>query len=66
MRLEQQHRSLDEDHTDLLVRMSRGEALTVKDLDNYKILGEGDGGDADFKFATILVSCNDVATSPLL
>lgn len=58
MRLEQQHRSLDADHTNLLAKMSRGERLEYEDLDSYKLLGEGAGSDEDFRFATVLVSSN--------
>ena len=56
MRLEQQHRSLDEDHTNLLAKMSRGEELDSEDFDDYMLLGEGGDGDEDFRFATVLVS----------
>jgi len=58
MRLTEQHRSLDREHTELLEKMSGGHQLTSDDLDNYKLLGEGRDGDADFRFATVLTAGN--------
>ena len=55
VKLTRQHRSEDRDHTELLNRMSNGEAITPGDFDTYKLLG---ALDKEFEFATILTPGN--------
>ena len=49
--LTEQHRSEDQEHTDLLNKMSAGESIGPEDLKNYKTLS---AEDTSFEFATIL------------
>ena len=53
--LTEQHRSEDQEHTDLLMRMSSGETICPNDLKNYKVLNSED---KSFEFATILTPGN--------
>ena len=53
--LTEQHRSEDQEHTELLNRMSAGDSIGPEDLRNYKILCKED---KDFEFATILTPGN--------
>ena len=53
--LTRQHRSEDDDHTELLNKMSTGRIITPDDLKFYKLLQEED---SEFEFATILTSGN--------
>ena len=55
IRLNTQNRSEDEDHTELLQRMSRGEKIGPDDLKDYKSLSKDD---TEFEFATILTPGN--------
>ena len=55
IRLNTQNRSEDEDHTELLQRMSRGERIGPDDLKDYKTLSKDD---TEFEFATILTPGN--------
>ena len=52
-----QHQSGDDNHTELLSKMSSGERINSGDLKTYKLLQEGD---SEFEFATILTSGNQV------
>ena len=59
IRLTQQHRAEDADHTQLLNKMSDGERITPTDLESYKTLSKKDiKDDPEWNFATILVSGN--------
>ena len=53
--LTEQHRSEDQEHTDLLLKMSSGANLCPDDLKDYKLLSSED---RDFEFATILTPGN--------
>jgi hypothetical protein len=53
--LTEQHRSEDQEHTDLLNRMSCGESIGPCDLKHYKTLSVND---KEFEFATILTPGN--------
>jgi hypothetical protein len=53
--LTEQHRSEDQEHTDLLCKMSAGESIGPEDLNNYKTLLTKD---TQFQFATILTTGN--------
>lgn len=55
IKLTVQHRSEDQEHTDLLNKMSAGESIGPKDLKNYKTLSSDD---KEFEFATILTPGN--------
>ena len=55
IRLTEQHRSIDEEHTALLNKMSEAEGITVKDLKLYKTITPSD---KEFEFATILTTAN--------
>ena len=59
MRLTSQHRSVDPDQTAFIRKMSQGHTVTKEDLQKlYKLLGEGPGGDKEFRFAPVIVSGN--------
>ena len=59
MRLTSQHRSVDADQTAFIRKMSQGDTVTKEDLKKlYKLLGEGPGGDKEFRFAPVIVSGN--------
>ena len=59
IKLTQQHRSKDPEHTALLNKMSTTGSISVKDLKQYKLLSEEDMTDeAGFRFATIIVTGN--------
>ena len=51
IQLHTQNRSEDQDHTELIQRMSKGENIGPNDLENYKSLSKDD---VQFEFATIL------------
>ena len=53
--LTEQHRSEDQEHTDLLGRMSAGETIGPEDLKDYKTLS---ADDFSYEFATILTPGN--------
>jgi hypothetical protein len=53
--LTEQHRSEDQEHTNLLKKMGAGEAIGLEDLKNYKTLSVDD---KSFEFATILTPGN--------
>ena len=55
IQLHTQNRSEDQDHTELIQRMSKGENIGPNDLKNYKSLSKDD---AQFEFATILTPGN--------
>ena len=55
IRLKTQNLSEDDDHTELLQRMSRGENIGPDDLKDYKTLSKDD---TEFEFATILAPGN--------
>ena len=59
MRLTSQHRSVDADQTAFIRKMSQGHTVTKEDLQKlYKLLGEGPGGNKEFRFAPVIVSDN--------
>ena len=55
IKLTEQHRSEDEEHTNLLERMSNGETIGPEDLSVYKTISHND---TEFEFATILTPGN--------
>ena len=59
IKLTQQHRSKDPEHTALLERVSRCGKFHKRDLDNYEALSEQDMSDSgEFSFATMVVTGN--------
>ena len=59
IKLTQQHRSKDPEHTALLERVSRCRKFHKRDLDSYKELSEQDMSEnGEFAFATMVVTGN--------
>jgi len=59
IKLTQQHRSKDPEHTALLERVSRCRKFHKRDLDNYEALSEQDMSEnGEFAFATMVVTGN--------
>ena len=56
--LVEQHRSKDSTHTDLIVKMGRGEKITMEDLNRFKKLTEEDARSEEWRAAPVLVLTN--------
>ena len=56
--LEQQHRSQDDVHTELIVKMGRGQSITMEDILQFKPLSDEDAKKEEWKDAHILVLTN--------
>ena len=56
--LVEQHRSKDSAHTDLIVKMGKGEKITREDLSRFKRLSKEDACSSEWRAAPILVLTN--------